>query len=106
MGWMYRLENSYAVGLMLLSNVALAAAVSTGAKMRGLATPPAEDTTTQEMIIRRPGTLSRQAGSEADDEVRLRGHRAPRAVPPPPPLLCRMRQTSGCRRLEYKDARS
>ncbi|HZM84608.1 MAG TPA: MFS transporter [Candidatus Limnocylindrales bacterium] len=37
MGWVYGLEHSYAIGLMLLSDVALAAAVYTGVKMAGLA---------------------------------------------------------------------
>ncbi|HEU4348425.1 MAG TPA: MFS transporter [Actinoplanes sp.] len=37
MGWVYGLEQSYAIGLMLLSDVALAAAVYTAVKMRGLA---------------------------------------------------------------------
>jgi NNP family nitrate/nitrite transporter-like MFS transporter len=37
MGWVYGAENSYAVGLMLLSDVALAAAVYTAVKMSGLA---------------------------------------------------------------------
>ena len=36
MGWVYGVENSYAIGLMLLSDVALAAAVYTGVKMAGL----------------------------------------------------------------------
>jgi len=34
MGWVYGVENSYAIGLMLLSDVALAAAVYTAIKMR------------------------------------------------------------------------
>ena len=37
MGWVYGAEGSYAIGLMLLSDVALAAAVYTGLKMSGLA---------------------------------------------------------------------
>lgn len=37
MGWVYGVEESYAIGLMLLSDVALAAAVYTAVKMRGLA---------------------------------------------------------------------
>jgi NNP family nitrate/nitrite transporter-like MFS transporter len=37
MGWVYSLESSYAIGLMLLSDVALAAAVYVGVKMAGLA---------------------------------------------------------------------
>jgi NNP family nitrate/nitrite transporter-like MFS transporter len=37
MGWVYGVENSYAIGLMLLSDVALAAAVFTAVKMSGLA---------------------------------------------------------------------
>lgn len=37
MGWVYGLEQSYAIGLMLLSDVALAAAVYTAVRMRGLA---------------------------------------------------------------------
>jgi MFS transporter, NNP family, nitrate/nitrite transporter len=37
MGWVYGLEGSYAIGLMLLSDVALAAAVYTAVKMAGLA---------------------------------------------------------------------
>ena len=37
MGWVYGIESSYAIGLMLLSDVALAAAVYTAVKMRGLA---------------------------------------------------------------------
>jgi NNP family nitrate/nitrite transporter-like MFS transporter len=37
MGWVYAGEGSYAIGLMLLSDVALAAAVFTAAKMAGLA---------------------------------------------------------------------
>jgi NNP family nitrate/nitrite transporter-like MFS transporter len=37
MGWVYEVEHSYAIGLMLLSDVALAAAVFTALKMRGLA---------------------------------------------------------------------
>jgi NNP family nitrate/nitrite transporter-like MFS transporter len=36
MGWVYGVEHSYAIGLMLLSDVALAAAVYTGVKMAGL----------------------------------------------------------------------
>jgi NNP family nitrate/nitrite transporter-like MFS transporter len=36
MGWVYGLESSYAIGLMLLSDVALAAAVYTGVKMANL----------------------------------------------------------------------
>ena len=39
MGWVYGVENSYAIGLMLLSDVALAAAVYTAVKMRGLRSP-------------------------------------------------------------------
>lgn len=34
MGWVFDLEGSYAIGLMLLSNIALAAAVSTAVRMR------------------------------------------------------------------------
>ncbi len=37
MGWVYGMEGSYAIGLMLLSDVALAAAVYTAVKMAGLA---------------------------------------------------------------------
>jgi NNP family nitrate/nitrite transporter-like MFS transporter len=37
MGWVYGIEGSYAIGLMLLSDVALAAAVYTAVKMSGLA---------------------------------------------------------------------
>ncbi|GAB3159239.1 NarK/NasA family nitrate transporter [Micromonospora sonneratiae] len=37
MGWVYGAQGSYAIGLMLLSDVALAAAVYTGVKMSGLA---------------------------------------------------------------------
>ncbi|GAA4711696.1 MFS transporter [Phytohabitans rumicis] len=37
MGWVYGVEGSYAIGLMLLSDVALAAAVYTAVKMAGLA---------------------------------------------------------------------
>jgi len=37
MGWVYGTERSYAIGLMLLSDVALAAAVYTGVRMGGLA---------------------------------------------------------------------
>jgi NNP family nitrate/nitrite transporter-like MFS transporter len=37
MGWVYGIEGSYAIGLMLLSDVALAAAVYTAVKMGGLA---------------------------------------------------------------------
>jgi MFS transporter, NNP family, nitrate/nitrite transporter len=37
MGWVYGVEGSYAVGLMLLSDVALAAVVFTAVKMSGLA---------------------------------------------------------------------
>jgi MFS transporter, NNP family, nitrate/nitrite transporter len=37
MGWVYGAEDSYAIGLMLLSDVALAAAVYTAVKMSGLA---------------------------------------------------------------------
>ncbi|HEX7746353.1 MAG TPA: MFS transporter [Micromonosporaceae bacterium] len=37
MGWVYGVEGSYAIGLMLLSDVALAAAVYTAIKMSGLA---------------------------------------------------------------------
>jgi len=36
MGWVYGMEQSYAIGLMLLSDVALAAAVYTAVKMSGL----------------------------------------------------------------------
>jgi len=39
MGWVYGVEGSYAIGLMLLSDVALAAAVYTAVKMAGLARP-------------------------------------------------------------------
>jgi NNP family nitrate/nitrite transporter-like MFS transporter len=42
MGWVYGVEGSYAIGLMLLSDVALAAAVYTAVKMRGLTAPPAD----------------------------------------------------------------
>jgi NNP family nitrate/nitrite transporter-like MFS transporter len=38
MGWVYGVEGSYAIGLMLLSDVALAAAVYTAIRMRGLTT--------------------------------------------------------------------
>ena len=41
MGWVYGLEQSYAIGLMLLSDVAIAAAVYTAFKMAGLAQGPA-----------------------------------------------------------------
>jgi NNP family nitrate/nitrite transporter-like MFS transporter len=41
MGWVYSLEQSYAIGLMLLSDMALAAAVFTAIKMAGLARPAA-----------------------------------------------------------------
>ncbi|WFF04660.1 MFS transporter [Micromonospora sp. WMMD1076] len=37
MGWVYGVQGSYAIGLMLLSDVALAAAVFTAVKMSGLA---------------------------------------------------------------------
>jgi MFS transporter, NNP family, nitrate/nitrite transporter len=37
MGWVYGVEGSYSIGLMLLSDVALAAAVYTAVRMRGLA---------------------------------------------------------------------
>ncbi len=40
MGWVYGIEDSYAIGLMLLSDVALAAAVYTAVKMSGLARRP------------------------------------------------------------------
>ncbi|MEU7909078.1 MFS transporter [Actinoplanes sp. NPDC049118] len=40
MGWVYGIEGSYAIGLMLLSDVALAAAVYTAVKMSGLARRP------------------------------------------------------------------
>jgi NNP family nitrate/nitrite transporter-like MFS transporter len=40
MGWVYGVEGSYAIGLMLLSDVALAAAVYTAVKMSGLARRP------------------------------------------------------------------
>jgi NNP family nitrate/nitrite transporter-like MFS transporter len=40
MGWVYGVEGSYAIGLMLLSDVALAAAVYTAVRMRGLAAAP------------------------------------------------------------------
>ena len=40
MGWVYGLEGSYAIGLMLLSDVALAAAVYTAVKMSGLVQRP------------------------------------------------------------------
>lgn len=39
MGWVYGLQGSYAIGLMLLSDMALAAAVYTAVKMRNLAHP-------------------------------------------------------------------
>ena len=42
MGAIYGIEQSYAIGLMLLSDVALAAAVYTGVKMAGLARRDAE----------------------------------------------------------------
>jgi NNP family nitrate/nitrite transporter-like MFS transporter len=41
MGWVYGVEGSYTIGLMLLSDVALAAAVFTAVKMSGLARRPA-----------------------------------------------------------------
>lgn len=41
MGWVYGVENSYAIGLMLLSDVALAAAVYTAVRMSGLVRRPA-----------------------------------------------------------------
>src|SRR6185436_3421743 len=41
MGWVYGVENTYAIGLMLLSDVALAAAVYTAVKMRHLTSAPA-----------------------------------------------------------------
>jgi MFS transporter, NNP family, nitrate/nitrite transporter len=41
MGWVYGVEGSYAIGFMLLSDVALAAAVYTAVKMSGLARRPA-----------------------------------------------------------------
>jgi NNP family nitrate/nitrite transporter-like MFS transporter len=41
MGWVYGTEHSYAIGLMLLSDVALAAAVYTAVRMRSLAAKPA-----------------------------------------------------------------
>jgi NNP family nitrate/nitrite transporter-like MFS transporter len=41
MGWVYGVEGSYAIGLMLLSDVALAAAVYTAVRMRGLSTTSA-----------------------------------------------------------------
>jgi NNP family nitrate/nitrite transporter-like MFS transporter len=41
MGWVYGAENSYAIGLMLLSDVAIAAAVYTAVKMSGLVRRPA-----------------------------------------------------------------
>ncbi len=41
MGWVYGSEQSYAIGLMLLSDVALAAAVYTAVRMRALASRPA-----------------------------------------------------------------
>jgi NNP family nitrate/nitrite transporter-like MFS transporter len=37
MGWVYGMQTSYAIGLMLLSDIALAAAVYTAVKMGGLA---------------------------------------------------------------------
>jgi NNP family nitrate/nitrite transporter-like MFS transporter len=40
MGWVYGDEHSYAIGLMLLSDVALAAAVYTAVKMSSLARRP------------------------------------------------------------------
>jgi NNP family nitrate/nitrite transporter-like MFS transporter len=40
MGWVYASQGSYAIGLMLLSDVALAAAVFTAAKMAHLARTP------------------------------------------------------------------
>jgi NNP family nitrate/nitrite transporter-like MFS transporter len=40
MGWVYGFESSYAIGLMLLSDVALAAAVYTAVKMSGLVRRP------------------------------------------------------------------
>jgi MFS transporter, NNP family, nitrate/nitrite transporter len=42
MGWVYGVEGSYAIGLMLLSDVALAAAVYTAVRMSGLARRPTE----------------------------------------------------------------
>ncbi len=39
MGWVYGVEHSYAIGLMLLSDVALAAALYTGIRMANLARP-------------------------------------------------------------------
>jgi NNP family nitrate/nitrite transporter-like MFS transporter len=44
MGWVYGVEGSYAIGLMLLSDIALAAAVYTGVKMAGLRRARAEQT--------------------------------------------------------------
>ena len=46
MGWVYGVEGSYAIGLMLLSDVALAAAVYTAIKMRALTAAPADSTST------------------------------------------------------------
>jgi NNP family nitrate/nitrite transporter-like MFS transporter len=40
MGWVYGVQDSYAIGLMLLSDVALAAAVYTAVRMSGLARRP------------------------------------------------------------------
>lgn len=40
MGWVYGVEDSYSIGLMLLSDVALAAAVYTAVRMSGLARRP------------------------------------------------------------------
>jgi NNP family nitrate/nitrite transporter-like MFS transporter len=39
MGWVYTVDQSYAIGLMLLSDMALAAAVYTAVRMSGLARP-------------------------------------------------------------------
>jgi NNP family nitrate/nitrite transporter-like MFS transporter len=41
MGWVYGAEHSYAIGLMLLSDVALAAAVYSAVRMRSLVAKPA-----------------------------------------------------------------
>jgi MFS transporter, NNP family, nitrate/nitrite transporter len=40
MGWVYGVEGSYALGLMLLSDVALAAAVYTAVRMSGVTRRP------------------------------------------------------------------
>lgn len=53
MGWVYDVQGSYAIGLMLLSDVALAAAVYTAVKMRHLTEPGTAAADTSDASVNR-----------------------------------------------------